>query len=63
MSEPIKSLNGIPLGIGQAMTLRVALESFAHSLQYEGLGDDEHGQAMTKAYLAKIGELRRIIYA
>jgi hypothetical protein len=60
MDEPIKTLNGIALSIGQAMTLRVAIESFAISLVHEGLGEDEHGRAMTKAYLTRINELRAI---
>ena len=63
MSEPIKTLNGATLSIGMAMTLRVALESFAFFLREEGLGDDEHGRTMTSSYLARINELREIIYS
>ena len=62
ITELIHTLNGTPLNIGQAMTLRVALESFASSLVSEGLGDDEIGRGMVKGYLARIEELREIIY-
>lgn len=60
--EPIETLNGVALSIGQAMTLRVALESFAMSLQTEGLGDDESGRGLTKGYLDCIAQLRAIVY-
>ena len=62
MDELIKTLNGVQLTEGQALTLRVALESFAGELQRDGLGDDEHGRALTRGYLARIEDLRRIIY-
>jgi len=61
VEEPIKTLNGVTLSIGMAMTIRVALESFSDSLVHDGLGDDDHGRAMTKGYLARIQELR-VIY-
>ena len=61
--EPIKTLNGVALTVGQAMTLRVALSGFDMSLAAEGLGDDEHGIAMTKAYRARVQDLWKIINA
>lgn len=61
IEEPLKSINGVPLTVGQAMTLRVALETFAMSLR-DGCGEDEHGRAMTASYYARVAELRQIIY-
>jgi hypothetical protein len=43
------TINGTELTKAQAMTLRVALLSFLSDLE-GGLGDDEHGRFMTKAY-------------
>jgi len=61
IEEPIKAVNGVRLTVGQAMTLRVALETFAMSLN-DGLGNDEHGKNMMAAYRARVIELRRIMY-
>lgn len=61
-SEPAKTLNGIPLSIGQAMTLRCALESFGASLQDEdALGADEVGRGIRAGYLSRLNDLRRIL--
>lgn len=59
--ESIITINGRILTNGQSMTIRVAIESFASSLEEFGLGDDKHGKLMTKAYLKNINELREII--
>lgn len=56
--EPIITINGHQLSEGEAMTIRVALESFADSLVTDGLGNDEIGVLMTKAYLTSIHALR-----
>jgi hypothetical protein len=56
MNEPNIIINGQQQSVGQAMTVRVALGSFAMSLE-EGLGDDEHGQRMTAAYRERLREL------
>ena len=53
------TINGVRLSTAQAMTIRVALGSFALSLRSDGLGDDEHGRAMTAGYLHAIGEIHR----
>ena len=50
------------LTVGQSMTVRCAIESFAFSLQEDGLGDDEHGRAMTKGYLANIEQIRKSMH-
>lgn len=61
MDEPSITINGVPLTVGQAMTVRCAIESFATTLE-DGLGDDEEGRAMTAAYQARINELRAMIF-
>jgi hypothetical protein len=53
MVEPTVVINGAKCSPREAMTLRVALESFAASLS-DGLGDDEHGRVMTVAYQSAI---------
>jgi hypothetical protein len=58
--EPKIVIEDIPLAPAQAMTLRVAMESFAMSLREDGLGDDEHGKAMVRLYLERIDEIRSI---
>lgn len=55
------TINGEPLTIGQAMTIRVALEVFATDIS-EGLGDDEHGKRMTQAYKESIIGIRKHLY-
>ena len=59
--EPAITINGIELTTAQAMTLRVAIGSFAMSLRAEGLGDDEHGVRMAKAYLARASEIEALM--
>ena len=60
MDEPSITINGTPLTEAQAMTVRVALSSFALDLE-EGLGDDEHGQKMSAGYKARLGEIFKMI--
>jgi hypothetical protein len=46
------TVNGKRLTIGEVMTLRVALTTFASNMQKpDSLGDDEHGKAMREGYL------------
>jgi hypothetical protein len=59
--EPHIEINSVTLTVGQAMTLRVALSSFVMTLTHEGLGDDEHGKAMTAAYLQRAKEIESIM--
>jgi hypothetical protein len=58
--EPTMSIHGIRLNAAQAMTVRVAVMSFAASLAADGLGDDEQGKALAEAYGARIAEILRI---
>jgi hypothetical protein len=58
--EPDITINEVKLSVAQAMTVRVALGSFALSLGPEdALGDDKHGRAMRDGYL---GTLRDILW-
>ncbi len=57
MDEPRIIINGIELGTGQAMTIRVAIENFAMDLQ----GESEYG-AIGLAYLERISEIRAMIF-
>lgn len=60
--EPKVEVNGHLLTTAQAMTLRVALESFAMGLTEEGLGDDKHGNEIARLYLQRIREIRKFMY-
>jgi hypothetical protein len=57
--EPEVIINGINMVPGCSMTIRVAIEVFASNLIENGLGDDSHGIAMVKKYLARIYDIRR----
>jgi hypothetical protein len=61
MNEAIVTINGVQLTVGQSMALRVAVGSFAQSMQDNGLGDDAHGKAMAEAYIARIAEIESLI--
>lgn len=61
--EPVITINGELLHSADAMTIRVAVESFSMDLSEEGhLGTDEHGEAMRKLYLQSIGRIRKSMY-
>lgn len=60
--EPRITINGQALTPAQAMTVRVAVESFAMDLDSNGLGSDGHGLAMIQLYKARINEIRRAIF-
>ena len=57
MTEATITINGHQLTQAQSMTARVALVTMAVNLKSRGLGDDEHGIAMTEGYLARIHEI------
>ena len=62
MSEPTIIIGNTMLHEGQAMAVRVALNNFLIDLRDEdGLGDDEHGRAMTAAYRARIVEVLQMM--
>ena len=60
--EPVITIWGKELTLGQCMTIRVALQSFALDLHARGLGDDETGVKITDSYLKNIGEINEIIF-
>ena len=60
-NEPEVIINGRKLNLGQAMTLRVALGSFAISLQ-GGLGSDETGKELAKGYRRAVDSINDIIH-
>jgi hypothetical protein len=66
IGEPTITINGKLLTVGQAMTVRVAIQSFAVSLNSEGLeenDEDEIGKSITKGYLGRISEINDMIIA
>lgn len=61
-NEAIIIINEQQLTEAQSATIRVALEGFALNLGDGGLGDDNHGKAMTKIYQDRISEIRKPLY-
>lgn len=61
MKEPDIEINGWQCTPAMAMTIRVALNSFAMELEANGLGDDEHGKAMKAGYLARAREVNDLM--
>lgn len=59
--EPEIIINGINIGSGCVITIRVAIESLASDLIENGLGDDEHGKLMKESYLNRICDIRKAI--
>lgn len=59
MSEAKIIINGFVLNDAESMTLRVSIQSLIDSLNNDGLGDDSHGFAMTKAYLHHCGTINK----
>ena len=55
-------INGVTLTEAQSMAVRVAIESFDSGLRTDGLGKDEMGVAMAKAYMERIEEIRSALY-
>lgn len=53
-------INGVKLSPAEAMTVRVALGSFAISLT-EGLGDDDTGKSICAGYNKCVSSINRII--
>lgn len=60
MQEPDITINGTKLTVAQAMTERVALTEFLAALA-DGLGDDDHGRAMTNGYREALADIYRLI--
>lgn len=63
MTEPIKTINGITLTLGQAMTLRVAMDFFAMEMSNpDALGEDETGRAIRVGYYECLRQIRELLY-
>lgn len=62
MKELKITINGKELTEAQALTVHVALQSFAMDLAHKPmiLGDDEHGRFMVKSYLANITAINNL---
>ena len=61
MKEPRIIINGVKISEGAAMTIRVAIETFAISLQ-DGLGHDDNALALTKGYQGQISHIRDLMF-
>lgn len=55
-------INGVTLSSPQVMAVRVALAAFLDSMNQEGLGEDEHGVAMSDLYAQRSLEVLKIIH-
>lgn len=55
-------LNGAILTDAQSMAIRVAIENFSMGLTTDGLGTDDTGKAICAGYLARIEEIRTVLY-
>lgn len=62
MKEAHIVVNGVTLTEAQSMAVRVAIESFDSDLRADGLGKDETGAAISKAYMERIEEIRSALY-
>lgn len=59
--EPNIVVNGVTLSTAEAMTVRVALGSFAITLQ-EGFGEDPSSVALVEGYQRCIDRIHHIIH-
>lgn len=56
------TINGQALSAAQAMTLRVALQSFATEMEDDNaLGTDQIGRDITQGYRARIHEINTLL--
>jgi len=62
VNEPTIIINGVRLTESQAMTVRVAIESFASDMNSGLLGKDVHGKALAQGYLARVNEIRKVMF-
>lgn len=60
--EPLVSINGVQLTSAQTVALRVAVSNYLTDLQDTDLGDDPHGKAVTKLYLARLQEVIELMH-
>lgn len=55
--EPKILINGHILSEAEAMAIRVAIQTFAISLEQDELGIDQHARIMSVAYLSNIDRI------
>jgi hypothetical protein len=61
--EPTIAVNGHTLNQAQAMTVRVALESFAALLSEPyALGTDGHARELTELYKMRLAQVQMMMY-
>lgn len=58
-NEPEIIINGINVGPGCAMTIRVPIEVFADDLISNGLGNDDIGRGLIMNYLERVNDIRK----
>lgn len=56
------TINGKSLSIGEAMTLRVAVETFYMDMHQNGCGDDDIGRSICKGYIKNCKTIVRKIH-
>jgi hypothetical protein len=62
MTEADITISGVALTFAESMTVRVALETFAHVLLNQGLGKDKEGSVIAENYLRSIDSIRQLIF-
>jgi|DEB0MinimDraft_4_1074332.scaffolds.fasta_scaffold49525_3 hypothetical protein len=60
MDELIIEINGTRLTVGQAMTVRVALNALAHDLEKNNCGEDERDKRVSEAYRERLTEIFKL---
>lgn len=58
--EPPVTINGEKLSTAQAMTVRVAIQTFDLSLAQTGLGDDYTGRKIAEGYRRCVREINHL---
>lgn len=62
MKEPKIAINGNLLTDAQALTLRVAIGSYAIDMaETHALGEDASGEGLRKGYLARLQEIQTLL--
>ncbi len=63
MREATITINGTALNDAQASVVRLAVETLASDLRVNGLGDDAMGKELAQLYLARIVEIRKLLFS
>lgn len=63
MDEPIITIGGVELTPGQSAVVRGAIENMAAAIvDPDSLGSDELGRSVRAGYMARIHEIRALLY-